>query len=350
MTTMSDPSLTEAAITAPVDRRLKICLAGSGGGHLRQLLDLEPAWGPHDAFFVTEDTGLSRSLAENHRVRFVEHVALGQGRLGAPVRMVLAGVRNFFQSAAIILRERPRFVITTGAGSVYFPVLWSRVLGAKIVVVESFARFERLSAFARIAGPLAHHRVVQSQGLRRFWPTAMVFDPMKALDTPPPPKRGLLFATVGATLPFDRLVRAVADAKANGDIPETVIIQTGVGGHRPEAIETHETLPFETMLAYLRDADIVVCHGGTGSLITALRQACRVVAMPRSFRNGEHYDDHQTEITEAFAARGLIEVAHSSEDFPTAMERIRARPPVTATSDPAELIGYLQELLATHER
>ena len=331
---------------APPDRRLKICLAGSGGGHLRQLLDLEPAWARHDAFFVTEDTGLSRSLARNHRVHFVAHVALGQGRLGAPARMALAGVRNFFQSARIILRERPRLVITTGAGSVFFAVLWARLLGAKVVVIESFARFERLSAFARIAGPLAHHRVIQSPALARFWPTARVFDPLKVLDTPPPPKRGLLFATVGATLPFDRLVRAVAAAKAGGAIPETVIIQTGVGGHRPGAIETHETLPFETMLAHLRDADIVVCHGGTGSLITALRQGCRVVAMPRAFAAGEHYDDHQAEITRAFAARGLIEIAQSSEDFTAALQRVRARPPVTATSDPAELVRYLREVLS----
>lgn len=81
--------LVNSVVDAPPHRPLKICLAGSGGSHLRQLLDLEPAWGQHDAFFVTEDTGLPRSLAENHRVHFVEHVALGQGRLGAPLRIRL---------------------------------------------------------------------------------------------------------------------------------------------------------------------------------------------------------------------------------------------------------------------
>jgi UDP-N-acetylglucosamine--N-acetylmuramyl-(pentapeptide) pyrophosphoryl-undecaprenol N-acetylglucosamine transferase len=323
-----------------------VCLAGSGGGHVRQLVDLEPAVAGYDHFFVTEDSGFTRDLAGRARVRLVTHVALGQGRLGSPLRMIASAVRNFFQSAAIILSERPDVVITTGAGSVYFAVLWARLIGARVILIESFARFERLSKFACIAGPLAHHKVLQSTRLASAWPDAKVFDPMRVLATPPPPKKPLLFVTVGATLAFDRLVEGVARLKARGAIAEDVIIQTGVGGARPEGLETYETLPFKRMQAILRDADIVVCHGGTGSLITALREGCRVVAMPRRFDDGDHYDDHQGEITRAFTERGLIEVAQSEEALPAALAAVRAREPVVATSEPAELIAYLQGLLA----
>ena len=327
-------------------RSLKICLAASGGGHVRQLLDLSKAWVHHDHFFITEDTALGRSIAGDHRTHLVAHVALGQARLGAPFRMAAAGVRNFFQSLAIIFRERPDVVISTGAGSVYFAVLWARLLGAKVVVVESFARFDRLSAFAKIAGPLAHHKVVQSSALTAFWPDAEVFDPLKVLDRPRPAKKPLLFATVGATLSFDRLVQAVADLKSRGEIPEDVIVQTGEGGIAPDGVTVVETLPFDEVLAILRDADIVVCHGGTGSLITALREGCRLVAMPRLFELGEHYDNHQAEITAAFQDRGLLEVATTSEDLSRALAAVRAREPAMATSDPAALTQYLQKIVA----
>ncbi len=116
--------------------RPRICLAGSGGGHVRQLLDLAPAWAGYDHVFVTEDTDLGRSLALKSRTHFVPHVALGQGRLGAPLRMALAGIRNFVASGRIILRERPDLLITTGAGSVFFTMLWARLLGARIVLIE----------------------------------------------------------------------------------------------------------------------------------------------------------------------------------------------------------------------
>lgn len=325
--------------------KLRVCLAGSGGGHVRQLLDLEPAWAVTDHFFLSEDTALSRSIAERHRTHFVAHLALGQARLGAPLRMIAAAVRNFFETGKIILRERPHLLISTGAGAVFFSVVWARLTGAKVVIVESFARFHRPSLFARLSAPLAHYKVVQSTALAKHWPDAKVFDPLRILETPRPEKRPLLFATVGAILPFDRLVSMVAELKTRGDIPEAVIVQTGVGGLAPDNVETHETLSFDEMQARLKDADIVVCHGGTGSLITALRQGCRIIAVPRLFAHGEVYDDHQAEITKAFADRGLIAVANTTDELAAALATVRTRPPVSATSDPQELIAYLTGLI-----
>ena len=322
-----------------------MCLAGSGGGHVRQLLDLEPAWSRHDYFFLTEDTALSRSIAERHKVRYVPHVALGQARLGAPLKMLAAGVRSFFASGLAILRERPQVIISTGAGAVFFGLLWARAIGAKVVVIESFARFDKPSVFGRLTAPFAHHKVAQSQALAAYWPDAPIFDPLRILDTPRPQKKPLLFATVGAILPFDRLVQMVADAKSRGVIGEEVIAQTGRNGVSPAGITCVETLSFEEMQATLKEADLVVCHGGTGSLITALRQGCRVIAVPRLFAHGEVYDDHQAEITNAFVERGLIQVANTPEELVVALQAARHTQPRLATSDPSELIDYLKNLL-----
>lgn len=138
-----------AQVTSPNERAkppggrppLRVCLAGSGGGHVRQLLDLEPAWAPHDYFFVSEDTALSRSIAEKHPMRFVSHFALGQARLGKPWKMATSALRNFLEAGKIMLKERPDVLITTGAGAVFWSVVWARMTGTRIVLVESFARF-----------------------------------------------------------------------------------------------------------------------------------------------------------------------------------------------------------------
>jgi UDP-N-acetylglucosamine--N-acetylmuramyl-(pentapeptide) pyrophosphoryl-undecaprenol N-acetylglucosamine transferase len=325
---------------------LRICLAASGGGHVRQILDIEPVWKDRDHFFVTEDTSLGRSIAKEHDTYFVPHVALGQARLGAPFKMLAAAVKSLFVSARIVWRTRPDVVITTGAGSMYFTVFWARLMGARIILEDSFARFDKPSAFARLAGPLAHVKIAQSAESGRNWPGSVTFDPFKLLDTPRPHKEPLLFATVGATLPFDRLVRLVATAKERGLIPEKVLIQTGEGGFKPEGLDCVESLPFDEVKDVLNRADIVVCHGGTGSLITALRVGCRVIAIPRTFARGEHYDDHQSEITGTFADRGLINVAHEDDDFAHALAEVRAREPRCATTEPDEVIAYLEKELA----
>ena len=177
--------------------------------------------------------------------------------------------------------------------------------------------------------------------LSRFFPKAHVFDPLRVLDSPRPPKRPLVFVTVGATLPFDRLVKMAAAVKGSGEAPEKFLVQTGVGGVRPDGVQCVETLPFEEVTAVLREADIVICHGGTGSLITALREGCRVIAVPRRFEQGEHYDNHQAEITAAFAARGLIAVANSAAELVDALRAVRAKTPVLATTDHSALVAFL---------
>src|SRR3546814_3978401 len=64
-------------------RRPRICLAASGGGHVRQILDLKPFWQEHDHYLVTEPTALGHSLVTEYPTRFVDHFAFGQARIAS---------------------------------------------------------------------------------------------------------------------------------------------------------------------------------------------------------------------------------------------------------------------------
>lgn len=326
---------------------MRICLAASGGGHVRQLLDLKPVWSEHDSFFVTEPTALGESVSKEHRTHFVTHVALGQAKLGRPLEMLRSAWRNLLESRRAIEAERPDVIITTGAGAVFAAVLWGKLAGAKVIAIESFARFERPSAFMRIASKVADFTVVQSPRLKRWFPKAEVFDPLRMTDDPRPAKDPLLFATVGATLPFDRLVESVADLKRTGDVPERILAQVGIGGLQSSELECVETMTFDQIRDTLSRADIVICHGGTGSIITALRERCRTIVMPRLFELGEHYDNHQLEISESFEQRGLVRVARSTEELREAIQAARATAPAGATTDPRALMDWLRGVLAS---
>jgi UDP-N-acetylglucosamine--N-acetylmuramyl-(pentapeptide) pyrophosphoryl-undecaprenol N-acetylglucosamine transferase len=118
-----------------------------------------------------------------------------------------------------------------------------------------------------------------------------------------------------------------------------------LGGAAPAGLEVVETLGFDEVQAILQRASIVVCHGGTGSLITALRAGCHVIAMPRLPELGEHYDNHQSEITQAFAQRGLIQVANSTDELREAVERTRDRTRIVATTDQRDMIVHIEGLL-----
>jgi UDP-N-acetylglucosamine transferase subunit ALG13 len=336
-------------MTGKQPRKLRLMLAASGGGHVRQLLDLEPVWRDHDPLFVTEDTALGRSLAERHRVRFVPHFALGQARLGKPWAMARGAVANLAASNRIVAEARPDVVISTGAGAAFGVALAARMRGAHFILIESFARFDAPSKFGRIAGPFANERIVQSPRLAAFWPDAKVFDPLKRIDRPRPAKQSLLFATVGATLPFPRLSASVLEAKRRGLIPHDVLLQAGTEAATLPSVpgvEIVESLSFDRVGEVLARADAVVCHGGTGSLITALREGCRTIAMPRLFARGEHYDDHQEEIVSAFVSRSLVQRADDVDGLGAALAATENTVPPMATTDPVGLIAHLRDALA----
>ena len=312
---------------------------------MRQILDLEHFWSQHDSFFVTEDTALGRSIAKTQETYFLPHVALGQLKAGQPLRMMVGARVSIAESLKIIRKSRPDVILTTGAGSMAFIVAWGRMFGAKIILIDSFARFERPSKFAKLMGPLAHLKIAQASQEAQNWRNALTFDPFRIVDSERPQKEPLLFATVGATLAFPRLVDMIVAADGSGGLPAEVIMQVGKDGMagRQTSREWSETYTFDEMQTIMNRADYVVCHGGTGSLITALQSGCRVIAVPRRRERGEHYDDHQSEITETFRKRGLIEVADDEVQFLAALDRLKQKIPVRATTDYSELASYLED-------
>lgn len=293
---------------------------------------------------MTEPTPLARSLAKSHRAHQLPHFAFGQFRT-RPLRSLLPAIaRNIGAAWRAVKAERPQLVVSTGAGSMIFAVLFAKLRGARFVLIESFARFEAPSLFGRITHRFADRVVVQSERLLQTWPDAELFDPFVRLGPATGSKEELALITVGTVMPFDRLVNGVAAIRESEGFPARLIAQVGEGGAKPEGVEAAETIEFDEMMGLLDRAKILFCHGGTGSLITALRAGCRIVAMPRRAKLGEHYDDHQQEIVSAFAARGLIEVAEEASDLKDALARALAKQPERATTDQSALIERLRDL------
>ena len=170
--------------------RLRICLAASGGGHVRQLLDLEAVWSEHDHFFISEDTALTKSLASKYQVHFLPHFAIGQIKRDGLARTILAGVQNLWKSTVLAFKHRPDIVISTGAGTVFFLVLWYKLLGAKFILIETFARFETPSSFARAAAPFANKIIVQAAGLAKSFRTHRFWTLFKYFTRPGRTKKG----------------------------------------------------------------------------------------------------------------------------------------------------------------
>lgn len=118
--------------------------------------------------------------------------------------------------------------------------------------------------------------------------------------------------------PFDRLVLAAGDLASRG---ERVVVQAGASALRPARCEVVKWFT-PAQLAELADiAEVLVCHGGPGSLFLAWERGRIPVVMPRDPARGEHVDDHQLRFARTLSGRA--EVVHEVEALASAVERVR---------------------------
>lgn len=104
----------------------------------------------------------------------------------------------------------------------------------------------------------------------------------------------MIFVTVGThEQPFDRLVSMIDALKGKGVIDEDVIIQTGYSTYEPKHCTWSKLLPYSDMVKNVKDARIVITHGGPSSFIMPLQEGKIPVVVPRQEKYGEHVNDHQ---------------------------------------------------------
>ncbi len=65
-------------------------------------------------------------------------------------------------------------------------------------------------------------------------------------------------------------------------------------------------LSWEAFTECIHRADAVVSHAGVGSAVTAIRSGKKPVLVPRLAHFGEHVDDHQVQLAQRLAQRGLV--------------------------------------------
>lgn len=137
----------------------KALIVASPGGHLLQMLALEPAWSDLERTWVTLRSTDVEYLLED------ETVVYGHGPTPRNVPNFLRNLRLAWR----VLREQdPSVVISTGAGLALPFFVLGRLQGRRLVYVESITRVERLALTGRLVYPLTDAFFVQWEPLARL--------------------------------------------------------------------------------------------------------------------------------------------------------------------------------------
>jgi UDP-N-acetylglucosamine:LPS N-acetylglucosamine transferase len=134
------------------DTPMKICIAASSGGHLSQMLKLADSWQGYETFYITTLEVVREKLQKLSRVYVV-----GECNHKRPVRVMKVMIRCI----KVVLRERPDVVMSTGAAAGCMACFIAKLLGAKIIWIDSITNVERISLSGRMVRRIADLFLVQ---------------------------------------------------------------------------------------------------------------------------------------------------------------------------------------------
>lgn len=156
----------------------------------------------------------------------------------------------------------------------------------------------------------------------------------------------MIFVTVGSQkFPFERLLKQVDRMVESRIITEEVVAQAGHSGYIPRFCRCRAFYDRDAFGALLERCDVLITHGGAGTMVEAVKRGKKVIAVPRLARYGEHVDDHQLELTQRFHKMGLVCACPEVERLAEALQWVQDYRPTPFRSNTEAFLASLDAFL-----
>lgn len=115
----------------------------------------------------------------------------------------------------------------------------------------------------------------------------------------------MVLVTVGTQKQqFNRIFELVEKSKKLKK--EKIVAQVGYTKYSNKKMDIFDFIPLDEMEKDILEADLIISHGGVGTIFSAIKKGKKVIAVPRLEKYGEHINDHQIEICEELEKEGYI--------------------------------------------
>ncbi|WP_252315515.1 PssD/Cps14F family polysaccharide biosynthesis glycosyltransferase [Sinobaca sp. H24] len=149
-------------------KKKKLLLISSIGGHLTQLLQLEPLFSQYDYHLVTEKSEITLAMKKKYPMSYLVY-----GARNYPIRYIFKFSYNIVKSVALFLKHRPDVVITTGTHTAVPMCYIAKLFRKKVIFIESFSKSSSANLSGRMVYPIADLFVVQWESMLEVYPKAV---------------------------------------------------------------------------------------------------------------------------------------------------------------------------------
>ncbi|WP_437371602.1 PssD/Cps14F family polysaccharide biosynthesis glycosyltransferase [Maribacter litoralis] len=147
----------------------KVLFMSSLGGHLEQLLALEPTMDMYDSCIVTENNPSTLKLKDKYKeIYYLPYISRSSF-----LSFVFSFVSIFLKSLRLFVKLNPNVIISTGSGCVLPMFILGRIFGKKLIFIETFSRIESKTLTGSFCYYLADVFIVQWKELKKLYPKAI---------------------------------------------------------------------------------------------------------------------------------------------------------------------------------
>lgn len=156
---------------------MKICLECADGGHLDEMISILDAFEGNELCFITFDTMTTNDLHKIARTIYVKNFkgVIDPASLPSPLIWIYAFfyiINMMIPSFQIIRQERPDVIVSTG-GPVTIPLSYiGKLLGVRIIYIESLTRINSPSLTGRFIYPITDLFLVQWESMLVYYKKA----------------------------------------------------------------------------------------------------------------------------------------------------------------------------------
>lgn len=156
----------------------------------------------------------------------------------------------------------------------------------------------------------------------------------------------MILVTVGTHVRgFERLIQKMDEIA--GKIQEEVIIQIGNTDYQPKNAKFFKFRSYQEMEQLMKEARVIVCHGGAGTILLALKQGKTVISVPRLKEYNEVLVDHQLDLVYTLANEKRIIAVYNLDLLEKSLDIDPKKLRSNNTKNGQHLINFLKRYINT---
>lgn len=159
----------------------------------------------------------------------------------------------------------------------------------------------------------------------------------------------MILVTLGTQdKPFTRLLQMIEKGIKKGLIKEKVVVQAGYTKYESDVMEILDFVSMDDFEKLIEKCDILITHGGVGSILTGLTHKKKVIACARLKKYGEHTNDHQKQIIAKFVKEGYIVELKNDSKLKFTLEKAHTLKYKPYQSNTENMVKLIQSYIETH--